>query len=182
MAKNKDKEKKNETEIKQETVVEEQAEPIQISMDDDFCDKSKLVAAEKLASDYKDTLQRLQAEFENYKKRTAESSRVSRNDGINDALVAMLPAVDSVERGIAAIADEATKNGLALVLKQMTDVLGKFDVTEIVALGETFNPELHYAVMQEENAEMENKVTEVLVKGYQRKNKVLRPAMVKVAK
>lgn len=136
------------------------------------------------ADEYKDMLQRLQAEFDNYRKRTQENSRVSRQDGICDVITELLPAIDNIERGLSLIKDQSARSGMEMILKQLVEVLAKFDVCEINAIGQTFNPEFHHAIARGEDNEggNEDKVTEVFMKGYQRKTKVLRPAMVKVSK
>ena len=141
--------------------------------------------AKQEAEDYKNHLQRLQAEFDNYRKRTAENSLCSRTDGICDVIVEIIPAIDNLERGIEAVKDKSAKSGMEIILKQLREILAKFDVCEIKALGESFNPDLHHAIAKEDqdkDKESDNMVTEVFLKGYQRKAKVLRPAMVKVTK
>lgn len=154
----------------------EQEEVISIPLDDA---EDPAAQAQKKVDEYKDHLQRLQAEFDNYRKRTAENSRQSRNEGICDVVTELLPAIDNLERGIAAVADQSARNGMELILKQLTEILSKFDVCEIKALGEEFNPDFHHAIAKDGDGE-QPKVTEVYMKGYQRKTKILRPCMVKV--
>lgn len=137
--------------------------------------------AEEKVEEYKNFLQRLQAEFDNYRKRTSEHSKISRNDGICDVIMELIPAIDNLERGISVIKDESAKNGMELIHKQLIEVLTKFDVCEIQAINEEFNPDKHHAIAKEEGNKDENKVSEVFLKGYERKAKTLRPAMVKVS-
>lgn len=167
--------KKNNEETAKDTVIE-QEEVISIPLDDA---SDAAAQAQKKVDEYKDHLQRLQAEFDNYRKRTAENSRQSRNEGICDVMTELLPAIDNLERGIAAVADQSARNGMELILKQLIDILSKFDVCEIKALGEEFNPDFHHAIAKDGEGD-EPKVTEVYLKGYQRKAKILRPCMVKV--
>ncbi len=166
--------KKNNEETTKDTI--EQEEVISIPLDD-IDDAASM--AQKKVDEYKDHLQRLQAEFDNYRKRTAENSRQSRNEGICDVVTELLPAIDNLERGIAAVTDQSAKNGMELIQKQLIEILAKFDVCEIKALGEEFNPDFHHAIAKDGEGE-EPKVTEVYMKGYQRKAKILRPCMVKV--
>ena len=138
--------------------------------------------AEKKINEFKDIAQRLQAEFDNYRKRNNESVKNARNDGIDDVICTLFPVLDNFERGLEAIKDESIKSGVELIYKQFLSILNKFNVEEIKAQGEDFNPKYHHAIAQCEDAENTNKIVEVYQKGYIRKDKVLRPSMVKVAK
>ncbi|HOO22905.1 MAG TPA: nucleotide exchange factor GrpE [Clostridia bacterium] len=167
-----------------ETIVEEvqkdqtqEEEVIKIPSEDD-----ELSLALKKADEFKDLAQRIQAEFENYRKRNMEAVRQSRNDAINDFIIDLLPVLDNFERALSIIADEKTKAGVELIYKQLLDLLRKYEVEEIKAEGEEFNPDVHDAIAQEEDTEQANKVVAVFRKGYKRKDKILRPTMVKVAK
>ena len=168
-----DEEKKSE-EIEEEAIeIPDEEESIVI--------EDEPIDPQKQSDEYKDMLQRLQAEFDNFRKRNNESVRVARNDGINDVIVAMLPIIDNFERGIAAVADETAKNGMELILKQMLSLFAKFDVEEIESLGKEFDPKYHHAITKCDDEVNSNKVVEVFQKGYKRKDKVLRAALVKVA-
>ncbi|MFW5780472.1 MAG: nucleotide exchange factor GrpE [Bacillota bacterium] len=164
----------------------EQNQADNIQQEKEQNDNSQLLEkAQQEAVDYKNHLQRLQAEFDNYRKRTSENAISSRNDGICDVILEIIPAIDNLERGIEAVKDNSAKSGMEIILKQLREILKKFDVCEIKALGESFNPDKHHAIAKEDECddkESENKVTEVFSKGYQRNTKVLRPAMVKVTK
>ena len=166
--------------------VEETVEPIVISEDEQSdvavgSENDLLANANKQIEEFKDITLRLQAEFDNYRKRNNESVRIARNDGINEIIIALFPIIDNFERAISAINDEGTRSGVELIFKQITALLAKYEVEEILALGEEFDPKYHHAIAQCEDAENSNKVVEVFQKGYKRKDKVLRPAMVKVA-
>jgi molecular chaperone GrpE len=163
----KDSEVKEKKEILEEEVIKIPSEEVSL--------------ADKKAEEFKDLAQRIQAEFDNYRKRNNEAVRISRNDGINDLVVELLPVIDNFERGLDSICEENSRTGVELIYKQMLGILQKYDVEEIKAKGEEFNPNFHHAIAQEEDEQNTNKVVEVFVKGYKRKDKVLRPAMVKVA-
>ena len=119
---------------------------------------------------------RLQADFDNYKKRNAQLSTTMYNDGINDAISAILPTIDSLDMAINAQKDEEHKKGIELVKKAFIDALKKFDVVEIDAQGD-FNPNLHEAVMSKDDPENAGKIIQVLRAGYKRGDKVLRHTM-----
>ena len=140
----------------------------------------EVAEAQKAADEFKDLAQRIQAEFDNYRKRNAESVRVAREDGKEDVLTALLSVLDNFERGLNAL-DEKSKPGVELIYKQVLSILDKFEVKEIEALGKPFDPAFHHAIAQCEDADHANTVVEVFQKGYLRKNKVLRPSLVKVA-
>ena len=169
MSKKEDKKAKSETE-------EEITEPIQISDEQAVFEPETIDKAEE----YKDLLQRLQAEFDNYRKRNAESVKIARCDGINEMILELLPIMDSFERGIASL-DESAKGGMELICKQLSNLFTKYEVEEIPSVGEQFDPNVHHAIAQCDDAENAGKIVEVYQKGYKRKNKVLRASLVKVA-
>ncbi len=177
------------TDKEEKVVTEDNTEAVETS-DEEIAVEEPVVIENKPSEDetqkkineYKDIAQRLQAEFDNYRKRNNESVRVARNDGINDVVIALFPILDNFERGLAAIEDEAAKSGMELIYKQTVALLNKFDVEEIDALGKEFDPKLHHAIAQCEEEGKTDIVVEVYQKGYKRKDKVLRPSMVKVAR
>lgn len=137
----------------------------------------------KQYEEMKDLAQRTQAEFMNYKKRTAKEKQdltVFANENILSDLISV---IDNFERALDSAYDkeEPLYKGIELIKKQLTDVLSKYGLEEIEALDEEFDPNYHHAVIQEEG-ETPNIVTEVMQKGYKLKNKVLRASMVKVSK
>lgn len=148
---------------------------------EDADDIDIVALAQSKMEEYKDTLQRVQAEFDNYRKRNAEAVKQARAEGVNETILQMLPVLDTVEIAIGMINDEATKAGVELIRKKFAEVFSHYGVEEIEAQGAEFDPALHNAVMQVEDAENAGKVVEVLRKGYRRNGKVIRYAMVKVA-
>lgn len=180
----KDKEIKNEAEAEQqeeniEAEAESTAETENTAVDD------KIKAAQDKADEYLLAAQRIQADFENYKRRNKNAISEATEDGINEAVKQFLPLLDNVERAVEAakaFGDESFCKGIELLLRQTNEIFEKLDVCEIEA--DMFDPNFHNAVMQEEAAEgtEENKITQVFQKGYIRKGKVLRFSMVKVAK
>ncbi|MBQ9252821.1 MAG: nucleotide exchange factor GrpE [Clostridia bacterium] len=145
---------------------------------------TELEKAEAKAAEYLAMAQRVQADFENFRRRNESVRADSFAEGKRDVAAAMLPVLDNLERAAEAAAgsaDEGLKSGVELVLKQMNDVYAKLDVKPIDRLGEKFDPNLENAILQgteEEGAP--GTVCQVLQKGYQMGDRVLRHAMVKV--
>ena len=143
-----------------------------------------LEAAKAKAAEYLAIAQRVQADFENFRRRNESVRSDSFAEGKRDVAAAMLPVLDNLERAADAAAnrpDEALKNGVELVLKQMNDVYQKLNVSPINRLGEKFDPNLENAILQGTPEEGEpGTVCQVLQKGYMMGDKVLRHAMVKV--
>ena len=126
---------------------------------------------------------RLMAEYDNYRKRTQKEKTDAYQNAKSDAVMAFLPVYDNLERALKQeTADEAYKKGVEMTMNGLKDVLSKLGVEEIPALGETFDPNVHNAVMhvEDENAG-ENTVVEVFQAGFRSGEKVIRFAMVKVA-
>ena len=126
---------------------------------------------------------RLAAEYDNYRKRTAKEKEAIWNDAKADAALAFLPVYDNLERALKQeTADEAYKKGVEMTMNQLKDVLSKLGMEEIPALGETFDPNLHHAVMHvEDDSVGENIIVDVFQAGFKAGDKVVRFAMVKVA-
>ena len=137
------------------------------------------------ADEWKDKYVRLYADFDNYKKRTQKEILGSYNNGFSSAVEQILPIVDNFDRAIAAI-DENVKNefsqGVEMIYKQLLDTLKNFGVEPIEAVGKSFDPNFHDAVMHIDDENFgENEIVEEFVKGYMIKDKVLRHSVVKVA-
>jgi len=138
-------------------------------------------------ADLIDTLQRVQAEFENYRKRMLkEQTRIIDNASML-LIKKMLPVMDDFERAVASLKNESgetdSAKGIELINKKLLDIMEKEGLKEIYPYGETFDPNFHEAVMQIPSEEHEdNTVIEVLQKGYMINDNLLRPAMVKVSK
>ena len=137
--------------------------------------------------DYVDTIQRLQAEFENYKKR-AQRERADYIKHANEQLIVkLLDVCDDLDRALAASKDakdyDALAKGLKLTSEKLNKILEDEGVEGINAVGETFDPTKHDALLIEHSNEHdENRITEELTKGYALKSKVIRPSKVKVCK
>ena len=148
--------------------------------------QAALELAVKQRDEYKDSLLRSQADFQNFKRRNQTARSDGYEDGVREAIAATLPAIDNLERAIDAAEkteDEAAKalaDGVKMTLNTLMESLKRFGFEEVPALGEEFDPEKHNAVMREAGEEP-GKVLEVFQKGYKVKDKIIRYAMVKVA-
>jgi molecular chaperone GrpE len=132
-----------------------------------------------------DRLARLQAEFENARKRTAREQQEFREYAVADAVKALLPTVDSFERALQIESAEKSefRGGIELIYKQLQDALVKLGVRAIPAIGEPFDPHLHEAIeMVDTTNTPDHQVLEELQRGYKLKDRLLRPSMVKVAR
>ena len=146
--------------------------------------QAALETAVKQRDEYLDSLRRSQAEFQNFRRRNQTARSDGYQEGVREAVTAVLPALDNLERALDAAkqageSDNLT-SGVEMTLNMLLEGLKKFGLEEIPALGEDFDPELHNAVMKEP-AEEPCKVLAVFQKGYRMKDKILRYAMVKVS-
>ena len=143
---------------------------------------SELDEAKAKAEEYLTLVQRVKADFDNYRKRNASLRADAYADGQRSVATQMLGVLDNIERALAsAEEDSPLKNGIELTLKQMLAVYEKLGVTAIDRVGEPFDPNLENAVLQGTSEEGEpGTVCQVLQKGYKMGDYVLRHAMVKV--
>ena len=130
-----------------------------------------------------DQFLRLAAEYDNFRKRTQREKDGIYQDAVADTVKKFLPVYDNLERALHhETADEAYKKGVEMTMTGLKDILGKLGLEEIPALGETFDPNVHNAVMHVEDESLgQNVVAEVFQTGFQCGEKVIRFAMVKVA-
>lgn len=131
-----------------------------------------------------DRLARQQAEFENARRRTIKEQQEFRDYAAADALKSLLPVVDSLDRALQVKSDaEEFRNGVDLIYKQLQTALAKLSVHPIASKGEPFDPHYHEAIEMVETTEApDHQVVEELQRGYKYKDRLLRPAMVKVAR
>ncbi len=129
----------------------------------------------------KDNYLRLRADYENFRRRNQEATLRARQDGLSDAVEAILPVIDSIDRALGITADEKAKEGLQLIKKQIETSLSQLGVSEISSDGAVFDHNLHNAVQRAEVEDSEvGKILETYQRGYKIGNKVIRYAMVKV--
>ena len=131
-----------------------------------------------------DRLARQQAEFENLRKRSAKEQADFREYASADTVKQLIPILDSFDLALKAKSGEADlRKGLELIRKQMDEMLTKLGVQAIPAKGEPFDPRFHEAIEMVESSDVkDNHVLDELQRGYKMKERLLRPAMVRVAK
>lgn len=142
-------------------------------------EQKELEAAKAQLAEKENQYLRLYAEYENFRKRSEKEKTDCYNTAYGDALTAFLPLIDSMTQALQFSPED---EGIKALAKQLSDILAKLNITEIESDGAQFDPNVHNAIMHEENPKLgENVVTQTFQKGYKRGDKVLRCAMVKVA-
>ena len=127
---------------------------------------------------------RVQAEFDNYRRRTLDNAKKVRDDATGDVLIKIVPVLDVIEQALKMIDDEKVAKGVKMIEDEITKLLASYNVTEIEAEGKDFDPKYHEAIMQApaEKEELCDTVKEVFQKGYKMGDRVIRPARVIVNK
>ena len=158
-------------EVEEDTVQETTAEP------------SAEEAHKAALREQEDKYLRLLAEYDNYRKRSQKEKETAWTTAKADTAKEFLPVYDNLERALKQeTADEAYAKGVQMIMIQFKTTLEKLGIQEIPALGETFDPNLHNAVMHIDDENLgENVVAEVFQTGFQTGDKIIRHAMVKVA-
>ena len=131
-----------------------------------------------------DRLARMQAEFENARKRARREQEDFRDYALVDAVKTLIPVLDSFDRALATSPEKSEfHTGVELIQKQLEDALAKIGVRPVAARGERFDPRYHEAIEMVDSEDAEDQqVLEELQRGYKLKDRLLRPAMVKVAR
>ncbi|MDT8715307.1 nucleotide exchange factor GrpE [Clostridium sp. 19966] len=144
--------------------------------------KSDLFKATNEFEALKDRLLRTNAEYDNFRKRTAKEKEEIYNDACAEVIAAVLPVLDSLERAATVESSlEDLKKGIEMTVRQFNNAFEKLKVEEIPSEGE-FDPNLHNAVMHIEDENFgKNSIAEVFQKGYKKDEKIIRYSMVKVA-
>ena len=177
----KEKKKKNN---KEEETVNENVEIVDSKQNEELDKLKKELADEKAKS------MRIQADMINFKKRKEDELAAFYKYANADLIESLLPTIDNFERALnAKVSDEASdevkkyQEGFKMIYTNLVKLLNDYDVKEIESLGLEFDPNYHQAVLTEEDeSKPSNVIVEVLQKGYKYKDKVIRPAMVKVNK
>ncbi len=160
-----------------EEVLQEETEAAEASP------QEEVVQEADKASEYLERLQRLMAEFDNYRKRSEKEREGLYDLGVSSTITEFLPIIDNFERALAQeTTDTQFVEGITMIHKQLIGVLEKVGVTPIEAEGQPFDPTLHSAIMQVQDDTLgENVVAKEHQKGYKHKDKVIRYSMVTVA-
>lgn len=174
-------------ELKTEEAAEEVAEVEPEETDPVKILENKLLKAEEASKTSHDRLLRATAEFDNYKKRSERELAEFRKFANERLIKDLLPVMDNLERAIESSTDDSANSGIIegveMTLKEIYKVLEKFNLKCLESEGKAFDPNFHQAVLQEETDEYpENVVIKVMQKGYILHDRLIRPAMVVVAK
>ena len=166
-----------------QTKPEAQEEEVEESVQETTTEPSAEEAHKAALREQEDKYMRLLAEYDNYRKRSQKEKETAWTTAKSDTAKEFLPVYDNLERALKQeTADEAYAKGVQMVMTQFKTTLEKLGIQEIPALGETFDPNLHNAVMHIEDENLaENVVAEVFQTGFQTGDKIIRHAMVKVA-
>ena len=166
-----------------QTKPEAQEEEVEESVQETTTEPSAEEAHKAALREQEDKYMRLLAEYDNYRKRSQKEKETAWTTAKADTAKEFLPVYDNLERALKQeTADEAYAKGVQMIMTQFKTTLEKLGIQEIPALGETFDPNLHNAVMHIEDENLsENVVAEVFQTGFQTGDKIIRHAMVKVA-
>ena len=166
-----------EEELKEEEIPEETEEPAEEAEE-----PAEEATEEEPQEDESARYLRLMADFQNYKRRVEREKSEIHSRAKEGIMTELLVVLDNFERALDHDDGDGFREGMEMILKQLGDVLAKEGLTEIPALGEDFDPNVHNAVMTEDTDDFESgKVSGVMQKGYKLNSKVIRPSMVKVA-
>ncbi|HDA8483240.1 TPA: nucleotide exchange factor GrpE [Staphylococcus aureus] len=145
----------------------------------------KINELQQLADENEEKYLRLYAEFENYKRRIQKENEINKTYQAQRVLTDILPAIDNIERALQIEGDDETfkslQKGVQMVHESLVNALKDNGLEVIKTEGEAFDPNIHQAVVQDDNPDFESgEITQELQKGYKLKDRVLRPSMVKV--
>ncbi|MCT1397833.1 nucleotide exchange factor GrpE [Paenibacillus sp. p3-SID867] len=168
----------------EEAVNPEQEIPVTESADEAGSAELEKLQAEVL--EHQQRTLRVQADFDNFRRRTQKEKEDLGKYASSKLITELLPVIDNFERALQASEEnpefESFSKGVSMIFRQLESVLATEGLTAMKSVGEPFNPEYHQAIMQVESEEYEEGiVVEEVQKGYMLKDKVLRPAMVKVS-
>lgn len=164
-----------------ETKKTKAAEPAVEEVKEEQTDET--VKLQEELAEQKDQYQRVLAEYANYKRRTEQEKEAIGTFAKSEVLKEILPLLDNLDRAVDAPDGPEYRKGVEMIIRQLHDTLQKIGVEEINPVGQPFDPDIHSAVMREDATEgvEPDTVTEVFQTGYKMGDKLIRPAMVKVA-
>ena len=142
--------------------------------------KAEIEALKAEAKEKDDKYLRLAAEYDNFRRRSREEKDATYSSAMADTVAEILPIIDNLERAAAFDDGEKVREGLKMIASTVGSSLAKLGVEAFGAAGDKFDPNLHNAVMHDEDdSDRENEITDVFQKGYKKGNKIIRFAMVK---
>lgn len=189
----KEKKEKKSEEIQQDAVSAESEDVTEEATEENVAEESLTKENEALKEELEkvkaeleekaDLHLRLQAEFDNFRRRTIKEKDELRKSANADLLGDLLPVLDNFDRALLHAEDSPILEGIVMVQKQMLEILNRAGLEKVGAPGDAFDPKFHDAIMQEEAEDApSDSIIEVLQPGYKYQDKLLRAAMVKVAK
>lgn len=167
---------------------ETQIDGTEVSENTEKCDtptevaelEAKIAALEAALAEKNDQHLRMAAEYDNFRRRSREEREAVYVDAVADTVAELLPIIDNLERAAMYDDGEKVKEGLAMTAKSVEAVFSKLKVEAVGAVGDIFDPNLHNAVLHDEDeTKKEGEIVEVFQKGYKKGNKMIRFAMVK---
>lgn len=175
-------------EVKKETAIETETENTQAAQAEnefvsDGAVDNPVNKLEVALKESEDRYMRILAEYDNFRKRSKKEQEAVYGNAFAQGVASFLPVLDNIGRAVEQeCTDEQYKNGILLIDKQLKELYTKLGIVEFGEKGETFDPEIHNAVMHVDDDELpENSVAEVFQKGYKIGDRIIRIAMVKVA-
>ena len=176
----KNEEKKTNVDIneEEETVTKEKAKKSAKHNADELL--AKIAELETLLKEKEDQHLRMAAEYENFRRRSREEKDATYTEAVADTVGEILPIIDNLERAALYDDESKVKEGLVMIAKSVETVFEKLKVEAVGKVGETFDPNLHNAVLHAEDDSLgEGEIVDVFQKGYKKGNKIIRFAMVK---
>lgn len=165
---------------------EKEKEKKECCCENECCNEHKCdceCSCEPEKNEYLEMAQRIQAEFDNYRKRSNDIVIVSRQDGIIDAVLRFLPAIDAIGKAKQMITDPKTLEGINLIEKELKNSLKALNIEEIEAQGKVFDPKFHNVIaVKYDNSLGDSVITDVYQAGYKIGDRVLRYSQVIVNK
>ncbi|MCI6573514.1 MAG: nucleotide exchange factor GrpE [Firmicutes bacterium] len=165
---------------------EKEKEKKECCCENECCNEHKCdceCSCEPEKNEYLEMAQRIQAEFDNYRKRSNDIVKVSRQDGIIDAVLRFLPAIDAIGKAKQMITDPKTLEGINLIEKEFKNSLKALNIEEIEAQGKVFDPKFHNVIaVKYDNSLGDSVITDVYQAGYKIGDRVLRYSQVIVNK
>ena len=135
-----------------------------------------------LANEYLNLARQIQADFDNYRRRNVDAVKQARGEGVKEAILEFLPALDAVDRAIDFMADEQSREGVMLIKKVFEKAFNDFKVEPIMCLGAHYDPNFHDVVVAEESNQPSGTIIEEIETGYTMDGKVIRHSVVKISK
>ena len=142
--------------------------------------RARIAELEAALAEKEDRSLRMAAEYDNFRRRSREEREATYEAALADTVAQILPIIDNLERAAAIEAEGPIKDGVVMIMNSVEAVLNKLGVSRVGEAGEAFDPNLHNAVLHDEDPERgEGEIAEVYQRGYKKGNKIIRFAMVK---